>query len=240
MAEITSANTISALTHVYTKASTSPAKARTRDGASWVVKLRGAGPGLIGLLTEFVALRAAKGMGLDVPETRPVYVPPDFPWMLGTDEFDGIVQRSSGWNLGVTFIELAVPAAPDEVLVNCDHIVLERVAQVDRALANTDRSARNTNILSTDAAFIAIDFDACLFLRRAARGMVPDAFALWPDHLLLGLSCTLPPPTLPADVLIDAIGEAPAEWIEAAGLSRPALTSGLVAYATAWNALRLA
>lgn len=236
MAQMTSKNTISTLTHVYTKASTSPAKGLTQDGSECVVKFYGAGPGPVGLLTEFVALRAACAMSLRVPETWPVYLPENFPWMLGTDEFDGIVQRSSGWNLGVAFIPNAEPASPQAVLEGHDYVFLERLAQVDRVLANTDRSFNNTNILRSADGLIAIDFDACLFLRRVARGLVPDTFSLWDDHLLLSRNLMLPALTLPVETLTHALEEAPCEWIEATGLNRQALIAGLAEYAAAWNA----
>jgi len=235
MLAIDSANTVAALTEVYSRSSTSPARGRTQDGQEWVIKLQGAGPGSVGLLTEFVALRMAKAMQLNVPKASPIYLPSNFPWMLGTDEFDGIVQRSSGWNLGVTFISDAVLASPQEAFEGDEAVFLERLVQVDQLLANTDRSLRNTNILSSPDGLVAIDFDACLFLRRAVRDIVPEAFALWPGHLLTGLDRSLPAMAFPAQSMIAAIDEAPAEWIKATGLSADALKSRLIAYGAAWN-----
>lgn len=146
MAEISSDNTVAALTHIYAKASTFPCKVRTQDSSEWVMKFRGAGPGPVGLLTEFVALRAARAMQLEVPTVRLLYLPPDFPWTLGTDEFDGIVQRSFGWNLGIALIGDAEPASPQQIQ-SADRHFLDGLVQVDRALVNTDRSTRNTNVL---------------------------------------------------------------------------------------------
>lgn len=239
MPEIACTNALAALTHVYTRASTSPARGRTRDGSEWVIKFKGAGPGPVGLLTEFVALRVARAMKLHVPAASPVYLPSAFPWMLGTDEFDGIVQRSFGWNLGVAFIEGGTPANPSEV-VGGEPLFLERLAHVDRALTNTDRSVRNTNILASPAGLVAIDFDACLFLRRAIRGIAPETVELWPNHLLLSRECLLPLSIIPPEPLIAAIDEVPGEWIESTALDRAAMKSRLLTYTTAWNALALA
>lgn len=234
MLEVAPENTVAQLTHVFARASTFPCRAKTQAGTEWVVKFRGAGPGPVGLLTEFVALRAARAMGLEVPEARPLYLPPGFPWTVGTDEFDGIVQRSFGWNLGVAYVADSRPASRDEVLGG-DRGFLERLAQVDRAFANTDRGDRNTNVLVTPAGLIPIDFDACLFLRRAARGETPRYFPLWPDHVLrhaAGMTASTP---FDPHALIAAIDEVPVEWIEAARLDRTALRSGLTGYCAAWN-----
>ena len=108
--------------------------------------------------------------------------------------------------------------------------------QVDRFLANTDRSATNTNVLALPGGdLVAIDFDASLFLRRAVRGIFPDAFPLWPDHLLLDGAYQGLSQAAPAAVLAEAIDEAPDEWVEAAGVDRDVLKSGLIHYANAWS-----
>ncbi len=65
------------------------------------MKFSGAGPGARSLLTEYVATALAGRLGLPVPSTRTLYLPPQFPWQIGTDEFDDLVQRSAGWNLGI-------------------------------------------------------------------------------------------------------------------------------------------
>ncbi len=234
MLEIGPQNKVTALTEIYAKASTSPCRVETQSGGDWVMKFRGAGPGPIGLLTEFVALRVARGMRLPVPNVRPLYLPPGFPWTLGSDEFDGIVQRSFGWNLGIEFVEGAVPASAEQVSAAGEDF-LGKLAQVDRALANTDRSARNTNILSSHDGLVAIDFDACLFLRRAIRNIVPTEFPLWHEHLLIGRTFEMPRKSIPGGALSQAIDEAPGEWIDATGLNAAALKSRLQYYADAWE-----
>lgn len=97
------ANRVAAIVQIYAHASTFPCRIVTGSDKQWVMKLRGSGPGPVALLTEFLALRAARIMGLAVPATKPLFLAPDFPWTIGTDEFDGIVQRSGGWNLGIGY-----------------------------------------------------------------------------------------------------------------------------------------
>ena len=91
-------------------ASTSPALVETADGARRVMKFAGAGPGPFGLLTELLALGIARALGAPVPAAEPVCLPQGFPWLVGTDEFDAMLQRSTGWNLGIAW--LPTPAPP--------------------------------------------------------------------------------------------------------------------------------
>src|SRR5687768_688324 len=172
MDEITSENTVASIDFIYTKASTFPCRVTTQAGAIYVLKLIGTGPGPVALLTEFVALKIAAAMGLPVPTAKPLYLPSSFPWMMGTDEFDEAVQRSFGWNLGIAFVADAHQATADEIRKS-DPAFVSALVAVDRALANTDRSESNPNVLASPQGLLAIDFDACLFLRRAIQAAVP-------------------------------------------------------------------
>ena len=87
------------------RGSTSPAVVETEDGARWVMKFTGAGRGPRGLLTEFIATDLARQCGVPVVEAAVLTLPEGFPWQIGTDEFDGIVQRSVGANLGLRYLE---------------------------------------------------------------------------------------------------------------------------------------
>lgn len=238
MVEISLDNTVASIDQIYTKASTFPCKVTTQSGAQCVMKLKGAGPGPVGLLTEFIALKIAAAMRFTVPSAHPLYLPSSFPWMLGTDEFDGAVQRSPGWNLGIAFIEDAHPATAEEVRCG-DAAFLEALIAVDRALANTDRTSRNTNVLSSPTGLVAIDFDACLFLRRAIQGTSPQSHSLWPDHILHQWAAS-PMQAIPPEPAQLAIQEAPLEWIEAIGFNRSSLASALHRYVTGWNAIAAA
>src|SRR5215208_3842327 len=115
--------------------SSAPAYVETSDGALYVLKLSGAGAGARGLLTEFLATGIARAIGLPVPATRPLFLPEDFPWQVGTDEFDDMVRRSSGWNLGIAFVPEATTLVADE-LANLPADFVSHLAFVDRLLQN--------------------------------------------------------------------------------------------------------
>lgn len=199
------------------------------------MKLRGSGPGPIALLTEFLALTAAKSMGLAVPAARPLYLRPNFPWTIGTDEFDGIIQRSFGWNLGISYFGAATIAQPRDIQ-SADPCFLDALADVDRALCNMDRSKSNPNILVAQEGLIAIDFDACLFVRRANRQVIPSGFPLPDGHLLSERPIPAPHRRLDGSLLAKAVREAPRDWTSASVENLDQLEQSLAAYAAAWNA----
>lgn len=221
------------MTRVITHASTTPAEVETRDGRRWVLKFSGAGPGPYGLLVEYIGLAIARAFGAPVPEARPLWLARGFPWMVGTDEFDAMLMRSAGWNLGIALVPEARPATAADVLSH-DPAVLETIARSDCLLANIDRLASNTNLILAEGRLWAIDYDACLYLTRALRPMrAPDPTlplghilrAAWPEPR------RAPLPALDFDALI---GGAPASWIAAAGGDPARIADSLRSYADAW------
>lgn len=217
-------------------ASSRPCLVVTGTGRRWVMKLAGAGAGPRGLLTECVAGRIAKAMGTPVPEMRPLHLPFGFPWRVGTDEFDEMFQRSFGWNLGVAFIDGALPATAHDLLAQRTEF-LTSLADSDRLLQNVDRTPRNPNLLMSPSGDLrAIDYDACLFLDRAITRRTPFVFGLPPGHLLEsvprpgGGPWSGPIPALPAPVVAETLAGLPHAWIGAAGVSAEELASRLCAY----------
>ena len=108
------------------------------------------------------------------------------PWEVGTDEFYDALQRSSGWNLGVEFIETTRDLMADD-LEDIPAAFLDRLAAVDALLQNVDRTAQNPNLLrDATGDYWAIDFGACLFLDRFARYRQLITFQLPSNHFLAG------------------------------------------------------
>jgi hypothetical protein len=235
MDDILFKNTVASIDSIYTKASTFPCRVTTQEGGNYVMKLIGTGPGPVALLTEFIGLKIAAVMGLPVPTPKPLYLPLSFPWIMGTDEFDGAVQRSFGWNLGIEYVDAAHPATANEVR-NADPAFLKALVAVDRALTNTDRGERNPNVLVSPLGFIAIDFDACLYLRRAIRAVAPQSNSLWADHLLRGTTSECAQ-VIPVETIDPAVEQVPDQWLEAIGFNRLSLGNALRRYAESWNSI---
>lgn len=233
--------TVAVIHRVLSSGSSFPSVVATTTGRRYVLKLSGAGPGRRALATEYVALRLARHIGLNVPDAEVLDLPRDLPWQAGTDEFYEAVQRSAGANLGVAFVTDAhdVKAAD---LARLPEPFLTRLAAVDVLLQNVDRTPANPNIMR-DAAGVhwAIDFGACLLIDRLARGAVEPRLELPPNHFLAPrdkrlysvreTAAAIGEPDLRA--IVDAL---PEPWLEDLALSRQSLLWRLMTYLEALRA----
>ena len=155
-AAVPAAARVARVVEVFRDASTSPGLVETADGRRWVMKFSGAGSGPFGLLTEFVALGIARALGAPVPAAQPVWLREGFPWQAGTDEFDAMLQRSPGWNLGIAFVPDARAVVPAD-LGSLDPAALDAIARADAVVQNVDRTERNPNLLIAGGRLWAID-----------------------------------------------------------------------------------
>jgi hypothetical protein len=202
-----------------------PSLVNTTAGRYLVMKLRGVGQGTPGLLTEFVALRLASALGLKVPHVVPIMLSNTLPWQVGTDEFYEALQRSSGWNLGVEFLDTTRDLMADD-LEDIPGAFLDRLAAVDALLQNVDRTVQNPNLLrDATGNYWAIDFGACLFLDRFARHRQLITFELPSNHFLTGRRLQ-PLQVEDANVpLQEIVSDVPESWLGAGG--REALLDAL-------------
>ena len=189
------------------------------------MKFIGSGPGPFGLLTEFLALGIARAVGAPVPAAAPVFLPAGLPWQVGTDEFDAMLQRSSGWNLGIEFLADARPATAAD-LAAAPPAALDAIARADALLVNVDRTAKNPNLLVAQGRLWAIDYDACLYLSRALAGRAASS-VLPAGHILSGREPAGARQLFELEALTAA---APAEWIAATGTDRAGVTEALERY----------
>lgn len=227
--------TVARVLRVLPEASTSPAEVETGDGTRFVLKFSGAGPGPYGLLVEYLGIGIARAFGAPVPAARPLWLAADFPWMAGTDEFDGLVQRSAGWNLGIALVPEARVVRVEEAL-GCAAPVLETIARADCLLVNVDRGAGNPNMLLGADGFWAVDYDACLYLTRALKGTRPPEARLPEGHFLRArFPFPRKRPAPPFD-FAGLLATAPEAWVAAAGRDRAEIAGALDAYARLWAA----
>ena len=176
--------TVTAVIRVMPRGGGFPSLVETTSGRRYIMKLVGVGQGAAGVLTEFVAMRLAGALGLQVPGVVPIMLSSALPWQVGTDEFYDSLQRSSGWNLGVEFIGSAHDLTADD-LVEIPAAFLDRLAAVDALLQNLDRTKENPNLLRDSTLnYWAIDFGACQFLNRFARFRQNMTFELPSNHFL--------------------------------------------------------
>lgn len=123
-----------------------PTRIETESGEQFILKMHGAGNGPVSLVSEFIANRAAAELGWAVPDAKWIALPDNFPWTFGTDEFDDIVQKSYGWNLGITFIPNSQPLPLEETHL-LSHTLQNHVFTLDVFFNNVDRTSNSLNLL---------------------------------------------------------------------------------------------
>jgi hypothetical protein len=116
------------------------------SGGRFVVKLRGAGHGVVALVAEVIVAELAEVLGLPVPERALVELPAGVPSDDGNDELADLLARSAGLNLGFRLLEGARPPSEDALLALDDDFV-GRVLFLDGLTLNLDRTDANPNVL---------------------------------------------------------------------------------------------
>jgi hypothetical protein len=126
-----------------------PTLIETESGSKHILKMRGAGNGSTSLLSEFISNKVANKLKWSVPDVDWIYIPDNFPWVFGTDEFDDIVQKSYGWNLAVEYIPNAIQADL-KFIETADEDLLNRIYTLDLFFVNVDRTETSNNFLKDD------------------------------------------------------------------------------------------
>jgi hypothetical protein len=113
----------------------------------FVLKLRGAGHGVLALVAEIVVAGLGERLGLSVPERALVELPAGVPSDDKNDELADLLRRSSGQNLGFRLLDGArTPSARELDAFGDDFAV--RVLFLDGLSMNPDRTPNNPNVLS--------------------------------------------------------------------------------------------
>lgn len=108
--------------------------------------MRGSGNGAISLVSEYIANRVTHLLGWPVPDVAWIYIEDGFPWVFGTDEFDDILVKSYGWNLGIEYIEQAVPLKTGEH-IGMDPVLPDIIYTIDLFFMNVDRTRMAGNFI---------------------------------------------------------------------------------------------
>ena len=201
------------------RGSSFPTLAETTDGERVVIKMRGAGNGAGALLSEFLVNRFAYLCGLPVPDVRIVEIAADHPWDFGTDEFDDLLQKSAGANLGICWIPAARQVCAEEAASHPEEFI-SQVVTLDLTFSNLDRSPASCNLLREQSGHRwIIDHGSCRFLfrRGAVSGALPD------DHIFRGRVDAfdgkwLEP--LVSALVEETVTEVPEQWLAEEGFTR--------------------
>ena len=158
-----------------------PSLIECTDGQRLVLKMKGAGNGTQSLAAEYIVNESARALGWPLPGAQAVLIPDGFPWEFGTDEFDDILQKSYGVNLGLEYLG-DCQALPIEAVRALPAEFLSQMATLDAFFLNYDRLPKSRNVLRDLAGKEwLIDHGSCLFLDGEMSG---KPLALAPGHSL--------------------------------------------------------
>ena len=140
--------------------SSSPVLVETEAGR-FVAKLRGAAQGVPALIAEIVVAEIAVVLGLPVPERSLLCLSKDTPTLDKNDELSQLLEFSVGVNLGLRYLDGALPPRPKQLEALDDDFVA-RVLWLDGLTQNPDRTSRNPNLLLWHGRPWLIDHGAAL------------------------------------------------------------------------------
>ncbi|MES2208853.1 MAG: HipA family kinase [Chloroflexota bacterium] len=164
-----------------------PGLVEADDDGLYLVKFRGAAQGPRALVAEIIAGELGRTLGMPVPELVLVEIDP----AIGDLEPDPWVREllvaSPGLNVGLDFLPGSLTYSP-AADAQPDPGFAADVVWFDSLVTNSDRSARNPNILTWHRRLYLIDHGAALYVHHTWGD--PDAHARRPvptitDHVLL-------------------------------------------------------
>ena len=157
------------------------------DGNLYVVKMRGAGQGLLVLVAEIIVGELARTLGLNIPDIVLVELESSFGRQERDAEIRDLLRASTGTNMGLAFLSGSTtfdPAAGDTESSDTASMIV----WLDAFVMNVDRTTRNPNLLSYLHETWLIDHGASLYFHHdweSAESKVASPFELVRDHVLL-------------------------------------------------------
>jgi hypothetical protein len=201
-----------------------PAVVATDDGASFVVKFRGAGQGPKALIAELLVARIGTALGLPIPRAAVIDLDAGFGKSEPDPEIQDILRASVGANFGLEYIPGALAFDPAVDGAALDPELAAGIVWLDAYLTNVDRTPRNTNMLMSGGRLWLIDHGAALFVHHRWSGWqarIQSPFPQISQHVLLGVAGDLDAadarlrPRLGQDVLETIVADIPDEWLDA-------------------------
>jgi hypothetical protein len=202
-----------------------PGRVEAADEGLYVVKFHGAAQGPRALVAEVIAGELGRAIGLPVPELVLVDVDPALAGVEPDPWVGELLLRSPGINLGLDYLPGSMTFDP-RADGRPDADLAANIVWFDALVTNTDRSARNPNILSWHRRLWLIDHGASLFIHHT--WFDPDAHARRPlstiaSHVLLPYASPLGDahdrlaPLVTEQLLEAVVRLVPDAWLDAAG-----------------------
>lgn len=205
------------------RGSSFPTLIETESGKFFVLKMIGSGNGVSSLIAEFIANNIANKLGWNVPISEWIIIPTDFPWNFGTDEFDDIVQKSYGYNLGIKFIPNA-QIIDKTKLFESIKIYQDIIFTLDLFFLNYDRTMLSINFMFDESNELYIIDHGSLGI---FDGFKLDSTELVKNHIFLAAECDFKPKfkyeILNIDIFKNIIDLIPNQVIEKSNFTKESL-----------------
>lgn len=143
--------------------------------------MKGTGNGAISLISEFIVSQIGEKFNWNIPKTTWIEIPDNYPWVFGTDEFDDIVQKSYGYNLGIEYIPNSTNLPFERFykhILKCKDVIYT----IDLFFLNYDRTNLSSNFLENEKEEFYIIDNASLGL---FSGFKSNREKLVSNHLFL-------------------------------------------------------
>jgi hypothetical protein len=197
-----------------------PALAEADDDFKYVLKFRGAGHGVKGLIAELIGGEIARVLKLKMPELVFANLDEAFGRTEGDEEIQDLLQGSQGLNLALHFLSGAITFDP--VVTKLPAELASQIVWLDAFITNVDRTFRNTNMLIWHKELWLIDHGASLYFHHSWNTWETHAkspFALIKDHVLLPQASELAATDLAfrklltKEILRDIVDYIPEDWL---------------------------
>lgn len=139
------------------------------DGNRYVVKLNGAGDGVLSNITEWIANKLGGFLQIPVLPLAGIFIDADFAAQAGDPETRELLERSAGLNLGTPYLPGAT-AYQARLAPRFDDVLKQQIFLFDVFLLNIDRTARNPNMIVHDDRLRCLDFSSALEIRSLITG----------------------------------------------------------------------
>ncbi|GEM_PF-2289438 len=139
------------------------------DDNQYVVKLNGAGDGVLSNVVEWISSKLAGLM--QIPVLQPVFIVigTSFAEQAGDPETRELLERSVGINLGTPYLPDAVTYSA-RYARSIDEVLQQQIFLFDLFLLNIDRTEMNPNMIVHHGKLWCLDFSSALSIRSAING----------------------------------------------------------------------
>jgi hypothetical protein len=211
------------------------------DGGKYVVKLRGAGDGILTNVVEWLAIKLGQLARLPVLEPALLVIDNEFAKQAPDPEIREVLEKSAGMNFGTKLVEGAS-------ILN-EHKAFEVGASLkgeiflyDLFLLNVDRNARNPNLIFNRNGLWALDYSSSMTIRSAIDGRNYEKLAVLREikrhpfysHEIEAYDFVRRLREIPDESVRDVVDGLPDEWLDhlpvgkAAGDKRKTISRRLI------------